>query len=164
MTAIIREEPEPLPTGIPAPLRWTIARLLAKEPGERYDSTRDLYRELRQTREHLSDASSGTQAQPVRIAPPKRRLSEAGLGVLCAAGGFLIAAFWPAPPAAPPKLTPFAAERAIQIMPAWSPTGDRIAYSADVNGVMQIFTKKLGSSIPTQMTRGWNAHLLPYRR
>jgi hypothetical protein len=38
MTAIIREEPEPLPGSVPAPLRWTIDRLLAKdreEPGLR---------------------------------------------------------------------------------------------------------------------------------
>jgi hypothetical protein len=149
MTAIIREEPEPLPASVHAPLRWTIARLLAKEPGERYDSTRDLYRELRQTREHLSEASSGSQA-PVAPLPFKRWRGRAvpgiATGLIC---GFLIAAFWPAPPAAPPKLTPFAAESAIQIMPAWSPTGDRIAYVADVNGQMQVFTKKLGSSIPT---------------
>ena len=37
-------------------------------------------------------------------------------------------------------------------MPAWSPKGDRIAYVADVNGVLQIFTKALGLSTPTQMT------------
>ena len=36
---------------MPAPLRWVIERLLAKEPAERYDSTRDLYRELKQIRE-----------------------------------------------------------------------------------------------------------------
>ena len=54
MTAIIREEAEPLPAHVPAPLRWTIERLLAKEPSERYDSTRDLYRELKQIRDRLS--------------------------------------------------------------------------------------------------------------
>ena len=54
MAAIIRDEAEPLPPAVPAPLRWTIERCLGKEPDQRYDSTRDLYRELRQTREGLS--------------------------------------------------------------------------------------------------------------
>ena len=57
MTAIIREEAEPLPAGVPLPLRWVIERLLAKDPAERYDSTRDLYRELKQIRERLSQSS-----------------------------------------------------------------------------------------------------------
>ena len=47
LTAIIREEAEPLPATVPAPLRWIVERLLAKDPADRYDSTRDLYRELR---------------------------------------------------------------------------------------------------------------------
>jgi hypothetical protein len=41
--------------------RTTIERLLAKEPADRYDSTRDLYRELRQIRERLSETTSGIQ-------------------------------------------------------------------------------------------------------
>jgi len=32
MTAIIREEAEPLPATVPAPLRWIVERLLAKDP------------------------------------------------------------------------------------------------------------------------------------
>src|SRR3954471_25086220 len=58
MAAIIREEPEPLPGGVPQPLRWLIVRWLSKYPRERYDSTRDLYRELCQVREHLSDTTA----------------------------------------------------------------------------------------------------------
>jgi serine/threonine protein kinase len=62
MTAIIREDAEPLPATVAAPLRWIIERLLAKDPTDRYDSTRDLYRELRQVRERLSESTSGVQA------------------------------------------------------------------------------------------------------
>jgi serine/threonine protein kinase len=35
MAAIIREDASPLPANVPAPLRWIIARLLAKDPAER---------------------------------------------------------------------------------------------------------------------------------
>jgi len=58
MTAIIREDAEALPASIPAPLQWVIERLLSKEPAERYDSTRDLFRQLRQIRERLSEATN----------------------------------------------------------------------------------------------------------
>ena len=68
MTAIIRDEAEPLPPTVPAPVRWTIERCLAKDPDRRYDSTRDLYRELRQTRDGLSQ-TLGPSAAVVAAAP-----------------------------------------------------------------------------------------------
>jgi TolB-like protein/Flp pilus assembly protein TadD len=54
MVAIIREDAEPLPASVPAPFRWIVERLLHKEPGERYVSTLDLYRELRQWRDGIA--------------------------------------------------------------------------------------------------------------
>jgi len=39
---------------VPAPFRWIVERLLHKEPGERYVSTLDLYRELRQWRDGIA--------------------------------------------------------------------------------------------------------------
>jgi eukaryotic-like serine/threonine-protein kinase len=60
MAAIIREDADALPATVPAPLRWVIERLLQKEPAERYDSTGDLYRELRQLRDHLPESASAS--------------------------------------------------------------------------------------------------------
>ena len=60
LTAIIREETEPvaqLNAGVPAPFRWIVERCLQKDPEERYASTRDLARDVRGIREHLSEAS-----------------------------------------------------------------------------------------------------------
>jgi serine/threonine protein kinase len=69
MAAIIREEAGPLPANIHPPMRWIIERLLAKEPSERYDSTRDLYRELKQIRERLSETAGASRiAAPSSIA------------------------------------------------------------------------------------------------
>src|SRR5512147_1865169 len=49
MSAIIRDEPESvgkLRPELPLPVRWMLERCLAKEPEERYASTRDLARDL----------------------------------------------------------------------------------------------------------------------
>ena len=79
MTAIIREDAEPLAANIPTPVRWVVERCLSKDPAERYDSTRDLYRDLRQAKEHLSDV----QAQ-LTVPTARRRPS---LLWICAAAG-----------------------------------------------------------------------------
>ena len=50
MAAIVREEPPPLEEKLPAPLRWIIDRCLAKDPEQRYESTRDLFREIKPAR------------------------------------------------------------------------------------------------------------------
>ena len=73
MTAIIREDAEALPAAVPAPLRWVIERLLQKEPADRYDSTADLYRELRQLRNHLSESVSASAIPAVAGAPARPR-------------------------------------------------------------------------------------------
>ncbi len=60
LTAIIREEPEPmgnLSPLTPAPLRWIVERCLAKDPDDRYASTRDLARDVAAVRERFLEAS-----------------------------------------------------------------------------------------------------------
>jgi len=57
MSAILSEEAPPIERSIPGPLHWIIDRCLAKDPADRYDSSRDLYQELRNLRDHLSEAS-----------------------------------------------------------------------------------------------------------
>src|SRR5438128_2196918 len=64
LTAIIREEPERLDASVPAPLRWLVDRCLAKDPDARYASTKDLARDLKSMRDHLSDVA--LPIQPVR--------------------------------------------------------------------------------------------------
>src|SRR5207247_384993 len=90
MVAIIREQPAPLPATIPAPLRWTIERCLAKEPVDRYDSTRDLYRELRQICEHVTETFTASVA--VTPAAVRRRRSIAVPALSLALLAIIIAA------------------------------------------------------------------------
>ncbi len=71
MAAIVREEPPPMDEKLPAPLRWIIDRCLQKEPQQRYESTRDLFRELRNLRDHFSEAHTSA-VLPQGAAPKKR--------------------------------------------------------------------------------------------
>ena len=64
MAAIIQEEPKPiaeLNARAPVALRWIIERCLAKDPEDRYASTRDLARDLEGVRDHLSELSGASE-------------------------------------------------------------------------------------------------------
>jgi predicted ATPase len=57
--AILRDEPERIGARMlqaPAPFVWIVERCLAKDPKQRYTSTRDLARDLAAVRERLADA------------------------------------------------------------------------------------------------------------
>jgi eukaryotic-like serine/threonine-protein kinase len=164
MTAIIREDAEPLPANVPAPLRWIVERCLAKDPGDRYDSTRDLYRDLKQVREHLSETtmSAITAPMPLALPPPKRRWIVHTIWAVALVCILAAIALWPMAPSEPPRIVPFATEFELQTMPRWSPKGDRIAYIAPVDGILQVFTRALGSSTPTRITHEKESCLNPF--
>jgi serine/threonine protein kinase len=85
LTAIIREDLEPVAqwnASVPAPFRWIIERCLQKDPHERYASTRDLARDVRSVREHLSEASSSADLGVVAPAAPSKRRRSLGWSVL----------------------------------------------------------------------------------
>ena len=182
MTAIIREDAEPLPGNVPAPLRWVIERLLAKEPSERYDSTRDLYRELKQARDRLSQATSAQTPAAAVSSPKRKRGLVLGAGaVACLAAGSALTLFLNPPSVAAPdlsayKFTALSRAEAEERSPRWSPDGKSIAYTTRVHGVMQVFTKparhtgtraahqgRSGLHFPILVAR-WRQRLLYFRR
>ncbi len=76
MTAVIREEPEPLEHRAPrspAPLRWIVERCLAKDPAERYASTRDLAHDLARLRDRFEEAGGFSPGGVAAPAPASRR-------------------------------------------------------------------------------------------
>jgi predicted Ser/Thr protein kinase len=161
MTAIIREDPDPLPPSTPAPLRWVIERLLAKDPADRYESTRDLYRELRLIR----DRWEGTGGAAARAEPARRRSGRGAALAAAVLGGVVLgtASTWVAlrrpATAALPDLSglvfrPLATEPMPETDPAWAPDGKSIAYAAIADGLPQIFTRSIEGSDAAQITRG----------
>ena len=161
LEAIINAEAPELNADLPISLRWCIERCVAKEPQNRYNSTLDLYHELRTIREHYSEAS-GTFSGPV----PKRRLQEAPskaartvvlAGVVLGAFliGALASAVWMAPKGADLsaiRYTPLATGTEQEEWPAWAPQGGVMAYDAVIDGRAQIFTRSLQSPVAVQIT------------
>lgn len=79
LSAIINEEPvaiSSMNSKIPLPLRWLTERCLAKDPRQRYDSTLDLYHELRNLRDHLSETTSPLEVTTFRQISRPIRLSH----------------------------------------------------------------------------------------
>jgi eukaryotic-like serine/threonine-protein kinase len=156
LAAILDDEPEPiakLNARVPAPLRWVIERCLAKDPRQRYDATADLTRELRTLRDHLPEFVPSTEIE----APPDRRrpwtIAVAALAVVVAAGAAaLIASRRGDDGLERYRFTPFATDAGYQASPSWSPDSKTLAYIADVDGILQVFTRPLGSSLRQQVT------------
>jgi TolB-like protein len=72
MAATIEDEPEPidrLNPHVPARLAAVVARCLAKDPVERYESTRDLARDLKELREMRSHTAAGGAPAARRASP-----------------------------------------------------------------------------------------------
>ena len=96
MAAIIREDPKPIVAvrpEVPLPLRWIVDRCLAKDPEERYASTRDLARDLAGIRDHVSENTSGSE--PAASSAARRKIgvpviaAAAAIALLAAAGTWI---------------------------------------------------------------------------
>jgi hypothetical protein len=156
LSAVIQDEPEPVSAAAPktpANLIWIIERCLAKDPEDRYGSTRDLSRDLAALRDHASGISVSAVGQP---APRRFRPSRALLAAAISSGVALaVLAFFAgerlqarrdreAPPPPPRTLT---FRRGFLTGARFAPDGQTIVYSAAWDGKpSEIFTTRVGSS------------------
>jgi Tol biopolymer transport system component len=155
LTAIIREEPAPvvqMNPRSPAPLRWLIERCLAKDPEDRFGTTRDLARDLADLRDHLSEAPSTGEISREDLAAavaPKRRVWPAllGIGLLLsglAAGLLAGRGLWFTPL---PSFHQLTFRRGEVTGARFAPDGQTILYSAAWDGrPMEIFSTRTDSS------------------
>ena len=156
LAAIIRDEPEPLEKRaphVPAPVRWVVERLLAKEASERYDSTRDIVRDLKGLRDHLS---TWTQASPAARPAGKgasRWVPLAAGAVLLLILGAIAGRRTSPPPLSPPRLT-YITSSGRDGDPAISPDGRLCAFASSRDGVSRIWLKQLADRSEIALTEG----------
>ena len=154
LTAILREEPEPIGNiapVTPAPLRWVIERCLAKQPDERYASTRDLARDLATLKDRLSETSGAAAAATARLRPGAPIWMRVALAALAALAGILLLsrARKPPPVAGPTRFlvdTSSSASffsRAPVTGLAVSPDGRRIAFVAGSASRFRLWVRSL---------------------
>ena len=154
LSAVIQDEPEPLASiapKTPTNLVWIVERCLAKDPEERYGSTKDLARDLAAMRDHPPGISTSSAAQP---AARRSRFSRALLSSALAAVVAGVLAFFigqrlqerrdrDAP--APSRRT-LTFRRGFLTGARFAPDGQTIVYSAAWDGKpSEIFTTRVGS-------------------
>ena len=157
MAAIIRDDAEPLPASVPAPLTWTIERCLAKDPSLRYESTADLYHELRILRERLTPTSTTTSG----VAPPRPKsppvTAAAILSAFALLSGLMAGARWErsrTPAARVWTGTRLGGPR-VSMSPRISPDGQLLAFIALADGsTPEVGVMKVGTDSWTLLTRG----------
>jgi serine/threonine protein kinase/Tol biopolymer transport system component len=151
LAAILDEDPEPIAAAAPrtpVPVCWIIERCLAKDPGARYASTKDLVRDLTTTRDHLADTA--TQPAGWTLPPPSRTRFRVAAWTLASlvsvlAGALLGRLLWKAPPSHPSfHQVTFRAERIETAR--FAPDGHTIVYGSDrEGGPFELFSTRVGS-------------------
>jgi serine/threonine protein kinase/Tol biopolymer transport system component len=174
--AIIQDEPEPIGTlnpRIPAPLRWTVQRCLAKEARNRYASTEDLARELLTIRDNLSETTGGVGVSPTAPAPALRRrgwiLAALGAAVLLTLGlvGWRLRErdyFWKNPLAGA-RFTRLTDWEGSEVDAAISSDGKFVAFLSDRVGPFEAWVMQVGSDEAINISKGRMLELYaPYIR
>jgi hypothetical protein len=156
LAAIIEQEPPPvtsLAAGVPAPFSWIIERCLAKAAQQRYESTRDLARDLANLRDRISGAAP-SQAERGFGSGPAARTRPLLLGVMAALAGAVIAAaviaglgLLPRSRSAPPSFQQLTFRPGTITSARFAPDGETIVYSAAWEGrPPELFLVRRGST------------------
>ena len=158
LQAILHAAPQPLGADVPMPLRMAVEKALEKDPGERYQSMRDLLVDLKRATRQTTPEPIPVPAKPAG-APGAFWNWAATAAALVVIGG---AAAWlllrdraPSGPTALQytQLTNFADSA---VAPALSPDGKMLAFIRGENtfeGPGQVYVKLLPDGDPVQLTR-----------
>jgi eukaryotic-like serine/threonine-protein kinase len=172
LAAVLNDEHQPL-HGLPEPFVWIVERCLAKNPADRYGSTRDLAHDLERLR-HSSGIAMGVSrtSSPARRPLAKWALLVAALAAVAALGLLAMLAPWkrsstgisePIQAALPtPEIAEVILEEVGQTV-ALSPDGRRLAiYGADGTGTTGLWVRDLRTGSTQRLAErafsvGWSS-------
>jgi tetratricopeptide (TPR) repeat protein len=155
LSAILHEEPPPITKfngQAPQPFCWIVERLLSKDVNERYSSTRDLARDLRNIRDRF--ATMTTAAEIPRPAKVSRQMITIGASVIAAlllAGGAALIARHGAT-AAPGASQNAASKKYLAVMPFKDLTGQPNGQLV-VDGLAETLSARLAHFTSVQVMR-----------
>jgi serine/threonine-protein kinase len=155
LSAILHEEPPPITRfngQAPQPFCWIVDRLLSKDVNERYSSTRDLARDLRNVRDRFATMTTSTDDIP---RPPKvsRQAITIGASVLAAlvlAGGAALIARHGA--TAAPTASQTAPKKYLAVMPFRDLTNEPNGQLV-VDGLAETLSARLAHFTSVQVMR-----------
>jgi serine/threonine-protein kinase len=148
LTAIIEDAPESLADlspSFPAPARWIVERCLEKAPADRYDSTADLARELRNVRERLPEGYSSDA--PFRTTAPMVPWSRRRVLTTVVVVAALLAAAWGIREAVRrggPTLPGLQGTPVVAVMPLTNLTGEE-SHDATAAGIAEVVVGSLSA-------------------
>jgi Tol biopolymer transport system component len=164
MAAVIEAEPPPIDETnlrVPRAIAWLVERCLAKEPADRYASTRDLERDLELAIARLAVLTQERPAPPARPVATRVRRALLQVAVLAGAVGLT---WWLArrdgPPAAPPAavttvpMVRYLTHTGRDSSPAASPDGNTIAFAARRDGRRRIWLQQVATGNEAPLTDG----------
>ena len=165
LEAVVKNDPDwsKLPTGTPGAIHRLLRRCLTKDRKQRLQAIGEA---------RIALENPGAPEAPLKIESQQRskpRWASAsvalGIGAVCLAVGGVLAALL-LPPAETDlssyKFTPLSREEATERDPQWSPDGKSIAFTADIHGVLQVFTKGVGAHDAAQLTKSNELCALPF--
>ena len=153
LVAVLHDEPKPIAAinpRVPTVVVWIIEQCLSKDATERYGATEDLARELRRVRERLRE----THGEPEQVSRRPLRRWTIPVAMVGAAAITAIGLLAMQPATAVLRFTPIASAAGYEGTPTWSPDGQSLAWVAEVDGVLQIFTRRIADAVASQITRG----------
>ena len=154
LSAILTDDPPDLGLEVPSTLRQIVARCLEKNPGDRFQSAKDLAFALRSLQG--SSSSHGILPAPVK---QERNYVRPALAVASLVAAFLCGGWWLTGESwrfPVQRHTPIGTDTTNNATPILSPDGQTIAYAARVDGIRQIFNRRIDQPVSVQATHMQN--------
>src|SRR5581483_2453530 len=155
---IVNDTPAPVASRVaaaPDELQWVIAKCLAKDPDERYQSTRDLVVDLKKVMRTVETSTSSTPVRAPSAAttssrPKRTALMTAAAVAVLVVGGAVAWMSWRGSRAGESAARPITVERVTTlgtvIDASVSPDGKYVAYATAENGKQGIFLRQLATA------------------
>ena len=155
LSAILHEEPPPITKfngQAPQPFCWIVDRLLSKDVNERYSSTRDLARDLRNIRDRFATMTNSTDdiPRPPKVSRQTITIAASVLAALLLVGGAAFMARRGATAASSTQTAP--AKKYLAVMPFKDLTGEANGQLV-VEGLAETLSARLAHFTSVQVMR-----------